>query len=248
MRIKTKVRIFLLGALMICAQNIKAQSFYNNQLYVFNLGYGSTNTTFKAADVPNQKISVGHAPLTYEYFSRNAYFYSDVLTPMIDLCLGAFNQQYWWGHERDGFIYSGGDWPLARLALGGYIGDKLGIYAGGQWGYSRWKMAPGKYVNDKREYTINSETELGGHTFGPGVHTVLDFNKILIRNSFMYDFVTDGFKGKRYTNSFTWDVMAMYGLTNDNMIGVFANYVYAPSRSDVQLTKLRFGLSIAFDR
>ncbi len=234
--------------LLFCTFTGNAQTFLNKKLYIFNWGYGVTNATFNTPVSINQKTSVAHAPITYEFLSRHAYFYSDFLTPLVDLCLGAFNQQYWWGHERNGVIYNGGDWPLARLAFGGYIGKNLGIYAGGQWGYSHWLTAPGRYRDGKREYFLNDEVEVGGHTFGPGVHTVLNFKRILIRNSLMYDFVTQGFKGERYTQTFTWDAMAMLGLTKDNMIGVFANYVYAPSRSDVQLTKFRFGLSIAFDR
>lgn len=227
--------------LLVSGHYAYAQSFYDEKLYVFNWGYGRTNGTFEHHGISSNKVSVEHAPLTYEFFSRHAYFYSDILTPFIDLSLGAFNEQYWWGHERNGYIYNGGDWPLARLAIGGYFGNKVGLYAGGQWGYSHWKIAPRVSNNNQ------SEEEVGGHTFGPGIHTVVDFNKLMVRNSLMYDFVTQGLKGARYTQTFTWDIMTMYGITNDNMIGVFANYVLSPGRSDVKLSKFRIGLSIAFD-
>jgi hypothetical protein len=233
--------------IVFCLSPLFAQSFYNKELHVFNWGYGRTNTTFNLPGSTTNTAKVGHAPLTYEYFSRNIYWHSDILTPMIDLCLGAFNQQYWYGHAREGYIYNGGDWPMLRLAFGGYFGDRVGVFAGGQWGYSHWKIAPGYYLNGSRTYFIQDEKEVGGHTFGPSVHTVIDFDKLIIRNSLMYDFVTLGFKGNRYTNTLTWDIMAMYSLTHDNLLGVFVNYVLSPGRSDVHLSKLRLGVSLAFN-
>jgi hypothetical protein len=226
---------------------VNAQNFYNKKLHIFNWGYGTTNSTFKTLNVTNQKANIAQAPLTYEFLKKYSYFYTDLLTPMVDLSLGAFNEQYWFGHERDGYIFNGGDWPLIRSAFGGYITNNIGVYVGGQWGYSHWRVAPG-YYNDKDQlvYHIQQEQEFGGHTFGPGAHIIIDFDKFLIRNSIMYDFVTKGFKGERYTGTMVYDIMAMYALTNDNMIGVFANVVYAPSRFDVIFFKFRAGLSIAF--
>ncbi len=227
------------------ATELSAQRFYEDKLYVFNWGYGRVNGTFNMPDGSAKKLSFGQMPLTYEFFSRHAYFHSDILSPIFDLCLGAFDSQYWWGHRRDGFIYKGGDWPLLRMGFGGYFGDVFGLYGGAQWSYSKWEVLG--ETNYTYLYDNVSQKQFGGHLYGLGLHKVLNFDKLLIRSSVMFDRVTDGFKGKSYTNALTWDVTALYGITHDNMISVFANYIYS-DRKDVQLSKFRFGLALTFDR
>lgn len=239
---------FLVGLAFINQKEVVAQSFYDEKLYLFNMGYGKTNANFKFPDNPIYNVQVNHFPLSYEFYQRNFYFYSDVLTPLIDLCLGANNREFWWGFKEQGLVFNGGDWPLARLAFGAYIGDNVGIYAGGQWGYSHWKVDIGEGHDKQFVYDELLKTEVGGHTYGPGLHVVLDFEKILIRNSLMYNFVTQGFKGEKYTETFTWDVMATFRLEPENTVGIFANYVYSPDRIDVEISKFKIGASILFNR
>jgi hypothetical protein len=226
-----------------------AQSFYKEKLSLFNWGYGRSNMQFTFPEPPVYDISVRHFPLTYEFYSRNAYFHSDILTPLIDLCQGAFNSEFWWGHPDAGFVFNGGDYPLARLGLGGYIGNRVGLYAGGQWGWSHWKVEPGGPQTGRQFlYDEVQKTEVGGHTFGPGIHAVVDFPRLLIRSSVMYDFVTFGFSEGRYTKGTTVDIMATYGILPGNRLGVFANYIVSPSRSDVHISKFRIGITLAFNR
>lgn len=229
--------------LLFGADSAIAQRFFDKQLYVVNWGYGRNNAAFDLPDSQNKKLSFGNMPITFEYFSRHAYFHSDLLTPMIDLCLGAFNNQYWYGFRRDDFIYKGGDWPMARLAFGGYIGNIIGLYGGGQWSYSRWTVT-GK-TNYDFLYGRVSEKGYGGHLYGLGIHNVVNLDRLLIRNSVMYDFVTEGFKGKTYATALTWDAMAIYSFTDT--FGVFVNYVYSARPEVMSLSKFRFGLTITFD-
>lgn len=241
------IQIIALSLVLVIfsASNAFAQRFYEGNLYNFNWGYGSTSASFEVPKRSNMDFSFRHYPLSYEYMSRNAYFHSDLLTPMIDLCLGAFNSEYWYGHREGRYVFNGGDWPLARLGFGGFIGEEIGIYGGAQWSYSRWEVfgeSTGVFLYDQ----VNKK-EYGGHLFGPGLHTVFNTDRFLVRGSFMYDFVTQGFKGPRYTNAITVDIMAMYGLTSENLFGIFANYVYQ-TRSDMNLTKFRIGLALNFQR
>jgi hypothetical protein len=244
----SNLKLFLLILTLSLSNKFISQNFYDSQLNVFNWGYGKTISTVDIPSISLKKVGIGHFPLTYEYLSRKVYVHSDFLTPLIDLTLGAFNRGYWWGHERDRHIVNGGDWPLLRLGFGGYVHDKFGIYFGGHWGYSIFRVAPGYYDDEKRRiYSITLEQEIGGHTFGPSFHQVLDLNNVLIRNSILYDFVSDGFDGKIYTRTLTWDIMGMYKFSNDKL-GIFANYVLSPGREDIQISKFRFGLSILLEQ
>lgn len=223
---------------------LMGQNYYGSRLNVFTTGYGSNNVKFNIPDGTTKDFSFKHVPLNYEFFSKNAYFQTDFLTPVIDLCLGAFNEEFWWGFRKGKYAFQGGDWPLVRFGLGGYVGNNLGLYFGGQWSYSKWTVLgenTGVYVYDN----IN-KVEFGGHLVGPGFHQVLDFDKLMIRNSIMYDWVSTGFKGPFYTNALTMDLMVMKSVSYDNLLGVFVNLIYS-SRKDVELSKIRFGISLSFD-
>lgn len=234
--------------LLIGLNGAKAQNFYAKKLANFNVGFGRTTVRYAHPALARPSVLINHVPLSYEYFSRIIYFHTDVLTPMVDLGLGGLNRQFWWGHEREGYVYNGGDWPLARLGIGTYIGKHVGIYGGAQWGYSRWRVAPGRYKDGKLSYSINEETEVGGHTFGPGIHLVTDFPKLLVRASAMYDFVTRGFSGPRYTNALGLDVLVLYKVSRSGRFGLFANLQSATGREDIRLSKFRFGLALCFGR
>jgi hypothetical protein len=228
-------------SLFVYSEPTFAQDSKNEKLYVFNIGYGYTSGAYTIPQNETLKMTFSHLPMTYEFYSRNAYFYTDILTPCVDLCLGAFNKEFWWGHKEGNYLFRGGDWPLLRLAFGGQIGSKFALYGGGQWGYSQWR------INGSNEnfilYDEVTEEQLGGHLYGVGVHPTFKTSKLLLRGSFMYDFVTDGFKGKNYTNAFTYDLMARYLFSHK--IGVFMNYINS-NRKDVTISKLRIGLSLNF--
>ena len=236
---------FIVAIVLSLSFNTTAQKAYSEQLYMINWGFGRTAGTYHLPEGDPLKMSFAHIPMTYEYFTRNGYFYTDILTPCIDLCLGAFNRQFWWGHRRDNYIFRGGDWPLIRLGLGGHLGDNFGIYGGIQWGYSQWRVTG--VTNNYVLYDDVTEEQFGGHMYGLGIHPVLNTDKLVFRSSIMFDFVTDGFKGKNYTNSLTWDFMIRYAISRNKMWGAFANYVYS-NRQHVQLSKFRFGVSLAFEK
>jgi hypothetical protein len=130
-----------------------------------------------------------------------------------------------------------------RLAFGSQFGDNFGLYGGVQWSYSEWK------INGSNEnyilYDDVQEERLGGHLYGFGLHPTFNTSKLLVRGSFMYDFVTDGFKGQNYTNALTIDLMARYILSRNKRWGIFLNYVNS-NRKDVIINKLRIGVSLNF--
>ena len=239
-----KKLIILILFLQTLSFSTKAQNFYLDKLHVFQWGYGYNQFSFDLPNNTSTEFTFSNMPLAYERYKRNTYTYSDVLTPIFDLCLGAFNSEYWYGFQPENILYSGGDWQLLRYAVGGYLGDHVGIYGGGQWGYSRWEVLHNG--GSGFLYDLEKQRNYGGHTLGFGVHSVLDFDRILIRNSFMYDWITEGFSGPFYNQGFTYETTAMFGLTDDNMIGLFVSYTYH-SRSEMQFSKIRFGLNLAFD-
>ncbi|TNE80424.1 MAG: hypothetical protein EP332_07750 [Bacteroidetes bacterium] len=243
------IRHFVCFILFFIGLNtLNAQNFYPKKLANFNVGFGRTAIKYNHSSLSRPSVNINHVPFSYEYFSRIIYFHTDVLTPMVDLGLGGLDRQFWWGHERDGYVYNGGDWPLARLGIGTYLGKHLGVYGGAQWGYSRWRVARGRYKDGKLEYSINEETEVGGHTFGPGIHLVVDYPKVLVRGSVMYDFVTRGFSGPRYTNALGLDVLVLYKVSRSGRFGLFANLQSSNGRGDIGLSKFRFGLALCFGR
>lgn len=95
-----------------------------------------------------------------------------------------------------------------RLAFGGYIKDKFGIFAGGQYNYNEIQL---KNVNT--DYT----TRYGGHHWGISTHLIVPTSFMLVKYTGLYDWIKTpkNFPPQGRQNSLTNELTLEIGLSSD---------------------------------
>jgi len=141
-----------------------------------------TNNNFTTAELygDSAKLSIGSVDLSAEVYGKNAYFFLDAsLIP--NFIQGAIQKKKL--AEKTALSPQGSldiaEMLPIRLAFGGPVTDDFAIYAGGQWMYSVFLT----------EGVAGRPVIVGGNQRGAGLHLVYGTDKILVRYSFMYDWI-----------------------------------------------------------
>lgn len=181
-----------------------------NSLKLNTVSY--TNKNFISDDYygDSASVSLGSVDLSSEIYGKNAYFFLDAsLIP--NLIQGLVSKKRL--AEKLALAPQGRldivEMMPVRLAFGGPVTKNVAVYGGGQWMYSMFLS------DDVNNYPVI----VGGNQRGAGVHVVYGDTRLLLRYSFMYDWIRR--QKRQYQGiAITHEASAAYALSEGGNFGL----------------------------
>ncbi len=160
----------------------------------------------------NNSFTYTRFPLVFESIGKHFYFSTNA-TGAIDLL-----------SDLNGYEIVGDDDTEAqrfeliptKLAFGGWIRDRIGLFAGAQYAYSRMIFS---------DDDVPDMLMLGGHQRGFHGLAMLNLNRLLVKGTFMYDWVSNS-RGASQGNAQTVDLEVYYALGKRRIFGLWAGLSY----------------------
>jgi hypothetical protein len=225
-----KISILFLALISFSTGIAQVADWYKTDLSTLGLKKNTINFSESCYFVPGQpvpqNIPVGPAikfeglstELSADFFTKHAYFHIDgsLMTDLIiDYTMRAIlkkQEKNPW-YDKDFGHYDGVKFLPIRLGFGTNITKYFSIYGGGQWQYSLYRFTP--YNN------VHGGPRLGGNIYGVGIHGVFALGPVLIKQSYMYDWISRAshFKG----NMITHETAFYFGYSN---AGLFVKLNY----------------------
>lgn len=218
------MRLILILVLLLSSifSHSQMENWYNVDLGT--LGFKSNRIGFNKlnSSIPNSKnyyadssqiqFKGASTELAVDIFTEHVYFHLDgsIVTDLA-VTLMLFRKDDWWYQQPYG-TYDQTQFLPIRLGFGDNITPYFGLYGGGQWQYSIFKYTPKSVAYD--------EILTGGNQYGFGLHATFSLGPVLIRQSYMHDWVSRAshFKGKVITHETAvyigWPILGVFGKMN----------------------------------
>lgn len=247
-----KSSILIITLLFSFLANAQMENWYKSD--IGTLGFKSNRIGFDKinSSIPNsQAYYADSSQITFkgpstelacDIFTEHAYFHVDgSFISDLALTLIMFKKKDWWYKQAYG-NYDQTQFLPVRLAFGDNITPFFGLYGGGQWQYSIFKFTPLASNYD--------EVLIGGNQYGYGVHATFSLGPVLLRQSYMHDWISRAshFKGKVITHETAlyvgWPILGVFGKMNFYDRKMFAGeYATNPSaifKSDLKSTTRQY--------
>lgn len=227
-----KIILSCIALLTALASQAQLDSWYGVDLGRIGYRYNSlklntvsyTNLNFNGGDNygDSAKVSLGSLDLSAEVYGKNAYFFLDAsfIPNLIQGLVANKRLQEKLALDPQGRLDIVEALPF-RLAFGGPVTKNVAIYAGGQWMYSIFVST------DVANYPVI----VGGNQRGAGLHLVYGDSRLLVRYSFMYDWIK---RQKRAYSGMaaTHEASAAYALTSDGKFGLIVRAAHRFRKMD----------------